>query len=139
MRYYLHYTKNVYLPLKNSEERVTTKQFIKKAEEVFGKVKKLTKSSDKSRIPFQTSSKVYENQNRNARRYNIYSDNLLFNVTKGVFPGEYEKPRDKVITIKKSPNYPVRSHKKDGSSVNKDRDKIRNNWVFGRKPRVQKV
>jgi len=140
MRYYLHYTKNVYLPLKNSEERVTTKQFIKKAEEVFIKVKKLTKSSDKSRIPFQTSSKVYENQNRNARRYNIYSDNLLFNVTKGVFPGEYEIPRNKVITIKKSPIYPIRKYKKDGSSVNRERELIRDHNIHGRrKPRVQKV
>jgi len=140
MRYYLHYTKNVYLPLKNSDGRVTTKQFIKKAEEVFSKVKKLTKSSDKSRIPFQTSSKVYENQNRNARRYNIYSDNLLFNVAKGIFPGEYEKPRDKVITIKKSPNYPVRKYKKDGSSVNRERELTRDHNIHGRrKPRVQKV
>lgn len=96
-RYYLHYTKNVYLPLKNSGQKVSTKHFIKNAEDVFKNVKKLKNSSKESTVPFQTSSNVYENQSRNARRYNIYSDNLLFNVSVGIFPGEYEKPRKPVV------------------------------------------
>ncbi len=100
-RYYLLYTKKVYLPLLNSQKKVTTKDFIKKAEVEFAKVKKVKASSDKSTIPFQTSSDVYENQSRNARRYNNYSDNLIFNVSQGIFPGDYEKSRNPVKIVKK--------------------------------------
>jgi hypothetical protein len=92
-RYYLHYTKNVYLPLINSGIKPKTGTFITKAEQVFKSVKKLKKSSEESTIPFQTSSDVYENQSRNARRYNIYSLNLLLNVSKGIFPGNYEQAK----------------------------------------------
>ncbi len=100
-RYYLLYTKKVYLPLLNSQRKVTTKDFIKKAEIEFAKVKKVKTSSDRSTIPFQTSSNVYENQSRNARRYNTYSDNLIFNVSQGIFPGDYEKSRNPVKIVKK--------------------------------------
>lgn len=100
-RYYLLYTKRVYLPLLNGSTKVTTKNFIRKAEIEFAKVKKVKKSSEKSTIPFQTSSDVYENQSRNARRYNIYSDNLILNVSQGIFPGEYEKSRNPVTVVKK--------------------------------------
>jgi hypothetical protein len=100
-RYYLLYTKKVYLPLLNTQKKVTTKDFIKKAEIEFKKVRKVKASSDKSTIPFQTSSDVYENQSRNARRYNTYSENLILNVSKGIFPGEYEKPRNPVKIVKK--------------------------------------
>lgn len=100
-RYYLLYTKKVYLPLVKSQQKVTTKDFIKKAEVEFAKVKKVKASSDKSTIPFQTSSDVYENQSRNARRYNNYSDNLIFNVSQGIFPGDYEEPRNPVKIEKK--------------------------------------
>jgi hypothetical protein len=100
-RYYLLYTKKVYLPLVKSQQKVTTKDFIKNAEVEFAKVKKVKNSSEKSTIPFQTSSDVYENQSRNARRYNTYSDNLILNVSQGIFPGEYEKPRNSVKVEKK--------------------------------------
>lgn len=99
-RYYLLYTKKVYLPLLKSQQKVTTKDFIKKAEIEFAKVKKVRASSDKSKIPFQTSSDVYENQSRNARRYNTYSDNLILNVSQGIFPGDYEKSRNPVVVVK---------------------------------------
>lgn len=107
-RYYLLYTKKVYLPLVNSQTKVTTKDFIKKAELEFAKVKKVKNSSEKSRIPFQTSSDVYENQSRNARRYNTYSDNLILNVSKGIFPGEYEKSINPVKVVKKPTVYKER-------------------------------
>ena len=111
-RYYLLYTKKVYLPLVNSQTKVTTKDFIKKAEIEFTKVKKVKASSDKSTIPFQTSSDVYENQSRNARRYNTYSDNLIFNVSQGIFPGDYEKSRNPVVVVKKSTVYKERKFHK---------------------------
>ncbi len=111
-RYYLHYTKNVYLPLKNSGNKLSTKHFIKKAEEAFKAVKKLKSSSKESTVPFQTSSDVYENQSRNARRYNIYTDNLLFNVSTGIFPGEYEKPRAQKVFAKKRTQYKKRAFSK---------------------------
>ena len=103
LRYYLLYTKKVYLPLKFGTQKISTKDFIKKAEEVFKTVKKLKSSSKESAVPFQPKGldSDYENEHRSARRYNIYSDNIIFNVSTGVFPGEYEKPRNPVKVIKK--------------------------------------
>jgi hypothetical protein len=100
-RYYLLYAQKVYIPLLNSQTKITTKDFIKKAEIKFAKIKKVKKSSEKSTIPFQTSSNVYENQSRNARRYNTYCENLILNVSKGLFPGEYEKSKHPVLVVKK--------------------------------------
>jgi len=139
-RYYLHYTKNVYLPLKRINNKLQTKECIKRAEEEFKSIKKLSKSSQESNIPFQTSSDLYENQSRNARRYNTYSLNLLFFVSQGIFPGEYEKNRHYIKTDRKLPEYPKRKYKKDGRSLNRERDLIKKNNLFGtRKSRVQKV
>jgi len=111
-RYYLHYTKNVYLPLMNSSDKPKTGTFISKAEEVFKSVKKLKKSSEKSTIPFQTSSDVYENLSRYARRYNQYSKMLLLNVSKGVFPGDYEQSKNVDKTSKKTTVYKERKFTK---------------------------
>ncbi len=103
LRYYLLYAKKVYLPLKFGSEKVSTKDYIKKAEEVFKGVKKLKGSSKESAVPFQPKGleSDYENEHRSARRYNIYIDNIIFNVSKGIFPGEYEKPRNPVKIEKK--------------------------------------
>lgn len=111
-RYYLLYTKKVYLPLVNSPNKVTTKDFIKRAEVEFAKVKKVKKSSERSKIPFQTSSDVYENQSRNARRYNTYSENILLNVSKGIFPGNYEQSIKTAKMEKKPPIYKKRKFSK---------------------------
>lgn len=119
-RYYLHYTKKVYLPLIKSRAKVTTKDFIKKAEKEFEKVKKVKASSDKSTIPFQTSSDVYENQSRNARRYNTYSENLLLNVSQGIFPGEYEQSRKPKIEKK----LPVFKERKFSKGVPRSKNEI---------------
>lgn len=103
LRYYLLYAKKVYLPLKFGSEKVSTKDYIKKAEEVFKGIKKLKGSSKESTVPFQSKGlkNDYENEHRSARRYNIYSDNIIFNVSRGEFPGEYEKPRNPVVVVKK--------------------------------------
>jgi hypothetical protein len=110
VRYYLLYARKVYLPLKFGSEKVSTKDYIKKAEEVFKGIKKLKGSSKESAIPFQPKGleNDYENEHRSARRYNIYIDNIIFNVSNGIFPGEYEKPRNPVKIEKKKPVYKVR-------------------------------
>jgi hypothetical protein len=61
--------------------------------------RKLIRKSLKTRI---------KNEHRSARRYNIYIDNIIFNVSNGIFPGEYEKPRNPVKIEKKKPVYKVR-------------------------------
>ena len=89
-RHYLRYTKNVYLPLLNEPKKPQTIRFIHKAISVFAKVKKLSNSSPEGKVPFQTkASDDYPNLSRMARRYNLYSKNLLLNVAKGEFPGDY--------------------------------------------------
>ena len=114
LRYYLLYAKKVYLPLKFGSEKVSTKDYIKKAEEVFKGVKKLKGSSKESAVPFQPKGleNDYENEHRSARRYNIYIDNIIFNVSKGIFPGEYEKPRNPVKIEKKKTIYKDRKFSK---------------------------
>ena len=114
LRYYLLYAKKVYLPLKFGSEKVSTKDYIKKAEKVFKGVKKLKGSSKESVVPFQPKGleNDYENEHRSARRYNIYIDNIIFNVSDGVFPGEYEKPRNPVKTEKKKIVYKGRKFNK---------------------------
>jgi hypothetical protein len=123
-RYYLHYTKKVFLPLIKSGEKITTKDFIKKAEKEFEKVRKVKLSSDKSTIPFQTSSDLYENQSRNARRYNTYSENLLLNVSQGIFPGEYEQSR-KIKIEKKLPVFKERKFFKGVPRAKNENYKVR--------------
>jgi hypothetical protein len=138
-RYYLLYTKKVYLPLLNTQKKVTTKDFIKKAEIEFKKVRKVKASSDKSTIPFQTSSDVYENQSRNARRYNTYSDNLILNVSQGIFPGEYEKSRNPVVVVKKSTVYKERKFYKGGPRSMHENYKHRKNSLDPLGTRIKKV
>lgn len=114
LRYYLLYARKVYIPIKFGSDKVSTKDYIKKAEEVFKGVKKLKSSSKESAVPFQSKGleNDYENQHRSARRYNIYSDNIIFNVSTGIFPGEYEKPRKIEVTSKKIPVYKVRKQRR---------------------------
>lgn len=114
LRYYLIYARKVYLPIKFGSDKVGTKDYIKKAEEVFRSIKKLKSSSKESAVPFQSKGleNDYENQHRSARRYNTYSDNIIFNVSTGIFPGEYEKPRKIEVTVKKIPVYKVRKQRR---------------------------
>lgn len=111
-RHYLLFTKSVYLPLNGAGTRLTSKDYLKKAEEVFKKVKKLKSSSEKGRIPFQTSSDSYDNLGRLTRRYMTYSENLLRIVSAGTFPGNYEEAAIKNQAVKRKASPPVRSHKR---------------------------
>jgi hypothetical protein len=90
-RHYLLFTKSVYLPLHAIGSKVTSKDYLKKAETVFKSVKKLKSSSEKGTIPFQTSSNSPDNLGRLTRRYMMYSENLLRIVSAGSFPGNYEE------------------------------------------------
>ena len=111
-RHYLLFTKGVYLPLNATGSRLTSKDYLKKAEEVFKKVKKLKSSSEKGRIPFQTSSDSYDNLGRLTRRYMTYSENLLRIVAAGSFPGNYEETAIKNQATKRKAPPPVRSQKR---------------------------
>ncbi len=111
-RHYLLFTKGVYLPLNATGTRLTSKDYLKKAEEVFKKVKKLKSSSEKGRIPFQTSSDSYDNLGRLTRRYMTYSENLLRIVAAGSFPGNYEEAAIKNQATKRKAPPPIRSYKR---------------------------
>ncbi len=111
-RHYLLFTKSVYLPLSTSESRLTSKDYLKKAEVVFKSVKKLKSSSDKGIIPFQTSSNLPGNLGRLTRRYMMYSENLLRIVSAGSFPGNYEETAIKNQSTKRKAPPPVRSQKR---------------------------
>jgi hypothetical protein len=107
-RHYLLFTKSVYLPLTASESRLTSKDYLKKAEIVFKNVKKLKSSSEKGTIPFQTSSNLPGNLGRLTRRYMMYSENLLRIVSTGSFPGNYEEAAIKNQATKRKAPPPVR-------------------------------
>ena len=91
--YYHRFTKDVYVVLMN-QGITKTKEYIKLADEVFKKQRKVSsKSKDKidRKVPFRESSTQYENVARLTRRYKIYSRNLLMSVSQGIFPGDYEE------------------------------------------------
>lgn len=111
LRYYLIYAKKVYLPIKFGDTKSSIRKFHTKAEEVFSTVTKLKGSSKQSTVPFQKDS-AHENNIRNVRRYNVYADNIIFNVSLGIFPGTYEKTRIQVKVEKKRPAYKVRKFSK---------------------------
>ncbi len=88
--YYYRYAKEVYLPLMNSGQKVKTKNFIEHAQKSFAKQRKVTSYKDAKRnVPFKDSSDDYANLSKRARDFNKIVHNLLVNVSKGVFPGDY--------------------------------------------------
>lgn len=88
--YYYRYAKEVYLPLMNSGNKVKTKNFIELAQKSFAKQRKVTSYKDAKRnVPFKDSSDDYANLSKRARDFNKIVHNLLVNVSKGVFPGDY--------------------------------------------------
>jgi hypothetical protein len=111
-RHYLLFTKSVYLPLHATGSKVTSKDYLKKAETVFKSVKKLKSSSDKGTIPFQTSSNSPDSLGRLTRRYMMYSENLLRLVSAGSFPGNYEETAIKNQAVKRKIPPPARSQKR---------------------------
>ncbi len=88
--YYYRYAKEVYLPLMNSGDKVRTKNFIELAQKSFAKQRKVTSYKDAKRnVPFKDSSDEYANLSKRARDFNKIVRNLLVNVSKGLFPGDY--------------------------------------------------
>jgi hypothetical protein len=108
--YYLNFTKNVYIPLMNIGT-TGTMQYRKDAVKAF-KTQKQSAFDDasmkKRNIPFKTTSNNTETLDRLALRYKNFSRDLLFNVSNGIFPGEYIESSSKNQAIKRKNNYPVR-------------------------------
>lgn len=87
--YYLVFVRDVYLHLQKTEPGAKTGRLIERSKEVFGKLsRKTTLTRD---IPFTNPDLSYESASRMVRRYRQYSEKLLRNVSKGVFPGDYEE------------------------------------------------
>jgi hypothetical protein len=91
--YYYRYAKEVYLPLMNSGSKVSTVDFVRRAQKSFSKQKLVTSWDDSSlarrKIPFKDSSDVYANLSKRARDFNKIIHKILINVSKGEFPGDY--------------------------------------------------
>lgn len=88
-RNYLVFVRDVYIPLLRDEPRAKTGRYIEKCREVFGKLKK--RNAIGRDIPFTNDTTSYESHARLVRRYRQMSEKLLRNVSKGVFPGDYEE------------------------------------------------
>ncbi len=88
-RYYVVFVRDVYLPLLRDEPRAKTGRYVEKCKEVFGKLKK--RASSGRDIPFANDVSSYESHARLVRRYRQMAGKLLRNVSKGVFPGDYEE------------------------------------------------
>ena len=108
-QYYFKFCKEVYLPLMNGEANPKTRAFVEIAQEKF---KEKTKKTSSRRIPFTNSSSSYEVLRRLATRYKSYSRNLMINVSKGEFPGDYEEKSIKNQVEKRKKDYPVRKFSK---------------------------
>jgi hypothetical protein len=91
--YYYRFAKDVYLPLNAKGEKVTTKQYVDVAKKVFSNQKLITSWNDKTlarrKVPFKDSSEIYANQSKRARDFVRIIENILTNVSIGVFPGDY--------------------------------------------------
>jgi hypothetical protein len=116
--YYFRYAKEVYLPLMNSGNKVRTKHFIELAQKSFARQKLVTSLEDaklaRRKVPFKDSSDEYANLSKRARDFNRIVHNLLVNVSKGAFPGDYltasVKNQSALRSVKRAA--PVRSHRR---------------------------
>ena len=113
--YYFRFAKDVYLPLNAGGAKPTTKNYVDLAEKVFAKQKLMTAWEDdalaRRRVPFTQTDAPYANKSRMARNYVIIVQNILHNVAKGEFPGDYLTVAVKNQSVKRKtqPNYPVQS------------------------------
>ncbi len=88
--YYHRYAKDVFLPLTSSGKKVKTKDYVSRARVSFAKQKQVTSHANAKRnIPFKDSSDEYANLSKRARDFNRIVQNILRNVSAGVFPGDY--------------------------------------------------
>jgi hypothetical protein len=104
--YYYRFAKDVYLPLNAGGNKTTTKKYVDRAEKVFAKQKLVTSWEDdalaRRKVPFSDPDAPYANKSRMARNYVVVVENLLRNVAKGEFPGDYLTTSVKNQTIKRS-------------------------------------
>ncbi len=91
--YYYRFAKDVYLPLNAGDAKPTTKNYVDRAELVFANQKLVTSWEDdalaRRKVPFTKPNAPYANKSRMVRNYVVVVENLLRNVAKGEFPGDY--------------------------------------------------
>jgi hypothetical protein len=91
--YYYRFAKDVYLPLNADGGKPSTKNYVDRAEKVFAKQKLVTSWEEEAlarrKVPFTQTDAPYANKSRMARNYVVVVENLLRNVAKGEFPGDY--------------------------------------------------
>lgn len=97
-RYYTIFAERVYVPLLNELGKMPkTKALVELAKEKFKTLTEKTsaksRDGDKQRIaPFRQDAKEnYETLARTATRYRLIVENLIFNASLGIFPGEYQE------------------------------------------------
>jgi hypothetical protein len=116
--YYYRFVKDVYLPLNAGDGKPSTKNYVDLAEKVFANQKLVTsweeKALAKRRVPFTDLSAPYANRSKMARNYVAIVQNILRNVSRGEFPGDYltVAVKNQGEKRKSPPNYPVRSGKR---------------------------
>ncbi len=97
--YYYRFAKEVYVPLKNTGVSYRNRDYLFKAKEVFGKLKR--KTTEVREIPFTKKDPSNDAENKQIRRYVQYAYQLLLNVSLGKFPGDYElKPKKTIGQVK---------------------------------------
>lgn len=91
--YYYRFAKDVYLPLNAGDGKPSTKNYVDLAEKVFAKQKLVTSWEEdalaRRKVPFTQTEAPYANKSRMARNYVVVVQNILCNVAKGEFPGDY--------------------------------------------------
>lgn len=104
--YYLIFAEKVYLPLVHSGLDLKVKNYTEKAVDIFRplatrKPTKRTKDLTR-RVPFTFDKSSDDAKRKLTSRYIKFSRNLLFNVSNGIFPGDYDPPPVKktVSTLK---------------------------------------
>ena len=97
--YYYKFAKEVYVPLKNTGISYRNRDYLFKAKDVFGKLKR--KTTEVREIPFTKQSQSNDAESKQIRRYVQYAYQLLLNVSLGKFPGDYElKPKKTAVQVK---------------------------------------
>jgi len=107
-RYYYLFAQKVYLPLlEKAGTTPKTKDLVSLAKEKFKstaeRTEKRSREVEKQRIaPFRQSiDSDYESLARTATRYRFITENLIRNVSLGVFPGEYQENGQKNLADKR--------------------------------------
>jgi hypothetical protein len=131
--YYYRFARDVYLPLNAGGDKPTTKNYVDLAEKVFAKQKLVTSWEDdalaRRKVPFTQTDAPYANKSRMARNYVVVVLNLLRNVAKGEFPGDYltVAVKNQGVRRKASPEYSVRATRRGVSQKRYQEVKKREN------------